>query len=229
MAEIYLININDGLTKDKYQDLFRKVTGSRRNKIKGYKFEADAKRSLYSTILLQYIIFCKYGLTNDKFEVSYNTYGKPYILGKKNWQFNISHSGEWVICGWSNDVIGVDIEQIKDMDIKIAQRFFTPTEYSYLCRFNKEIQNHKFFELWTLKESYIKYKGKGLSIPLDSFEFNFEEIPVSLKSESLLKPYFHQYHVQGEYKMTICCRESKKPYFRIMTSQQIWETLCSYR
>lgn len=229
MAEIYLLNTNDKLAKNKYQDFYSKLTDYRRNKIEKYKFEADAKRSLYSAMLLQYIIMHKYSVTNDEFEVAYNTYGKPYILGKKDWKFNISHSGEWVICGWSNKEIGVDIEQIKDMDIKIAQRFFTPNEYAYLCKFNKEIQNHKFFELWTLKESYIKYKGKGLSIPLDSFEFNLKELPVVLKSELLLKPYFHQYHVQDEYKMTICCRESERPLFKIITSQQIWKMICSYK
>ncbi len=132
MAEIYLINISDGLTEEKYQDLLEKVTDERRNKIEKYKFKEDAKRSLYASLLLQYIIFSKYGLSNDSFKVDYNSYGKPYIHKQSSWQFNISHSGEWVICAWDQDEIGSDIEKIEDIDLDIARRFFAPQEYAYL-------------------------------------------------------------------------------------------------
>ena len=57
MVEIYLININDDLTKDQCQDLHSKLTDCRKNKMQKYKFEVDAKRSLYPGILLS-ILLC---------------------------------------------------------------------------------------------------------------------------------------------------------------------------
>jgi len=103
--------------------------------------------------------------------------------------------------------LGVDIEEIKQIDMKIAERFFSPQEYRDLMEQQVSQQLEYFFKLWSLKESYIKAEGKGLSIPLDSFSFSFdnEEISLSLHREVDYNNYcFRMYNVDPSYKMALC-------------------------
>ncbi len=63
-----------------------------------------------------------------------------------------------------------------------------------------------FFDLWTLKESYIKAVGKGISIPLKSFTINFlkkGEIAVKLGNK-LTNWTLKQYDLDPNYKMSVC-------------------------
>lgn len=65
--------------------------------------------------------------------------------------------------------VGIDVEQIKPIDIKISERFFSKQEFNKLLGKSYTEREPYFYELWTLQESYIKAVEKGLSIPLDSF------------------------------------------------------------
>jgi len=66
--------------------------------------------------------------------------------------------------------VGIDVEYMRAYDSGIAERFFHPGEYARACRFAEERRKERFYDLWTIKESYIKALGKGLSLALDSFE-----------------------------------------------------------
>jgi len=62
-------------------------------------------------------------------------------------------------------------DSTRKIDIKIADRFFSKQESEVLGQTMEERKKSVFFDFWTLKESYIKAKGRGLSIPLDKFSF----------------------------------------------------------
>ena len=66
----------------------------------------------------------------------------------------------------SDEPVGIDIELIKPVNIKIAERFFAPDETAYI---KDGEQEQRFYEVWTKKESHIKWEGKGLYKPLTSF------------------------------------------------------------
>ena len=109
-----------------------------------------------------------------KFNVNY--YGKPFIswpLDCQGLNFNLSHTeGRAVVAvAWQTD-IGVDVEfsTSRGNDMGIAKSFFSPIEVAQLER-----DPERFFDFWTLKEAYIKARGMGLSIPLDSFAFLLSE------------------------------------------------------
>nr|WP_269320157.1 4'-phosphopantetheinyl transferase superfamily protein [Brevibacillus thermoruber] len=61
------------------------------------------------------------------------------------------------------------MERIVRMDLHIADHLFTPQENRILASKTGDARLAYFFHVWTLKESYVKAVGKGLSIPLDSF------------------------------------------------------------
>lgn len=94
-----------------------------------------------------------------------DNYGKPYVLDS-NLNFNISHSGNTVVCVFSKQDIGIDIEEINEIDYSLFENVFSSSEFD-------EINSNgldKFYEFWTKKESVIKAIGKGMSIPLTEIE-----------------------------------------------------------
>ncbi len=105
-------------------------------------------------------------VNNKNLEIKTNIYGKPFILNVPNIKFNISHAGHYVACAISDKKVGIDIELIKMSDIAIANRFFTENEKKYVI---SEKNPSRFYEVWTKKESRIKWEGKGLYQSLSSF------------------------------------------------------------
>lgn len=110
-------------------------------------------------IIATYYLIKKYVMKNSKHKISFNKYGKPYIKDSIN--FNISHSGDYVIIALSNkNEIGVDIERIKKIKYynRISNKFFTKEECDYI---NNDI--NKFYKIWTRKESFYKCIGTGFN------------------------------------------------------------------
>jgi 4'-phosphopantetheinyl transferase len=112
----------------------------------------------------------------DRVEFCHSAWGKPELLGSKEvgcLQFNTAHSRDSMILAFGKDLsVGVDLEYVdKNYPvIKVATRFFTPQESATL----REAESHRlvslFFEIWVRKEAFLKAIGRGLSLPLDSFE-----------------------------------------------------------
>ena len=153
----------DGLKVDEtFHALETLVTQERYDKIQRFHFEQDKIRGLYAGVLLRFALKKHYGLEGASLAFEKNEYGKPALKDYKEIQFNLSHSGNWVVCALSDKAIGVDVEEIKAKNLDIAKRFYAPAEYEWLK--NSENPNQLFFTYWTLKESYVKAEGKGMSI-----------------------------------------------------------------
>lgn len=78
--------------------------------------------------------------------------------------FNLSHSGRYAACIVGRASCGVDIEQVREgrAYTRIAERFFCDNEKAYL---NSESGSRAFYKIWTMKESYMKYTGRGFALP----------------------------------------------------------------
>lgn len=145
-----------------------------------------------------------YKVSKDMCEVSFTEYGKPYFPKLPSKYFNLSHSGSRCICAFADSEIGIDLEEIKDMDfLKIVNRFFSDKEKKFIfAHSNLYIQRRRFFEIWTKKEAYIKYVGKGLHIPLNSFDVLSSAIDSKLR-----------YICKENYIISICTASCKHIYF----------------
>lgn len=126
-------------------------------KAQNFHFDDDKKRCYGGAVLMNKIL----GITEK--ELCFEKAGKPYC---KNINFNISHSGNYVILGASESTIGVDIEIINEYHPKVAKRVYTQSEQKWL----DDDKQNKFYQLWTLKESVMKATGKGLTLAPNSFE-----------------------------------------------------------
>ncbi|MEN8218356.1 MAG: 4'-phosphopantetheinyl transferase superfamily protein [Pseudomonadota bacterium] len=110
-----------------------------------------------------------------------NDYGRPEIISTANTpplRFNLSHTDGLIICGVVlKQDIGVDVENLerKGAMLEIAQRFFSPKEIKDLYSLPAQQRRERFFDYWTLKESYIKARSMGLSLPLEQFSFHISE------------------------------------------------------
>lgn len=120
------------------------------------------------------------GLDPRWIEFEKNAYGRPEIrrtAGIPPIRFNLSHTGGLIMFGAVLDMdIGVDVEAIDRTGdfLEISERYFAPEECEELRTLPPSRRKRRFMELWTLKEAFIKARGMGLSIPLESFRFQFE-------------------------------------------------------
>jgi len=112
-----------------------------------------------------------------QFSFTTNAYGKPFIATPTQHQslhFNLSHTEGLAAVAISRQTeLGVDVENIQrqDMTQEIAEQFFASEECQAVAQASEAERTIKMLEFWTLKESYIKAVGSGLSIALDSFAF----------------------------------------------------------
>ena len=135
--------------------------------------------------------------------------GKPYLKGQEQYQYNISNTDGIVVCALSDICVGVDAEQRKPFRTGILRKCASSAETAYILESEEQKQqSDRFFQLWTLKESYIKMTGEGMRIPLQEVEFVFQEDEVSKqkKIECNREGKFYQKR-QGEYWMALCTRE----------------------
>lgn len=159
------------------------LTNEEQEKAEKFLFEKDRLNSLLSRVLLRLSLSWYYPNVDAKnWRIAADSNGKPYldaVIGGHGVEFNVSHSGEIVICAITRaGPVGIDIETAKIMhDLQgFSKRFLAPEEFSAVnSRFLSE-RSRFFFRLWTLKEAYLKAIGSGLSIPLDSFCFDSNSI-----------------------------------------------------
>jgi 4'-phosphopantetheinyl transferase len=141
-----------------------------------FVFERHRQEYLVSHALIRDVLsrYAPVSPRTWRFEV--NAYGRPSIAEPAEWKglrFNLSHTDGRAVVAVSSEIdIGVDVEATGAQSdlIEIADRFFSPVEVAQL----RHTPNW-FFDFWTLKEAYIKARGLGLAIALDTFSFILSE------------------------------------------------------
>ena len=166
-----------------------------------------------------------------------NRYGRPHLLPALNetaLRFNLSHSEGIIVCGLvRNREIGVDVEYVQrggDL-VNVADRFFSPQEVQDLHKLPEAQHIDRFFDYWTLKESYIKARGMGLSIPLDQFSFHLDDGPgirISIDARQNDPPerwQFRQWRLDDRYKIALALERDPGRAFRVVLHR--WVPLLS--
>lgn len=198
-TKIYIADISPLLDETVFLKKYNEVSDYRKKKIDKMKFQKDKSLSLGAGLLLKTAL-AECGI--DEKSVRYSVYenGKPYI---KDVNFNLSHSHKKVMCAISDHPVGCDVELVKEVDFKIAERFFAQNEINQI---NGNIDT--FFRLWTLKESFMKVTGLGMSLPLNQFCINLgEEITVSHELNSYDYK-FCEFNFDDGYKYACCIENS---------------------
>ncbi|MCM3738298.1 4'-phosphopantetheinyl transferase superfamily protein [Bacillus cytotoxicus] len=173
---IYALKLDFNIEQTQYNQLLTKLTCERQHKVKQFRDRKDAIRCIFADILARYAVHEFNGCTVDEVEKQIGVNGKPILTFPRNVHFNISHAGIWVVCIVDEQPVGIDVERIQEIDIDIAQRFFTKEEYDYIISsWTTDEQQKRFFQIWTMKECYVKATGEGLSKSLISFSVQFDD------------------------------------------------------
>lgn len=102
-------------------------------------------------------------------QICYSKYSRPYL--NDDIDFNISHSGEYVLCAIGQGVrLGVDVEKIRTVNFDDFKSTMTPEEWYGISSDAQPMR--AFFKYWSIKESVVKANGCGLSVPLQNIRIN---------------------------------------------------------
>jgi 4'-phosphopantetheinyl transferase len=171
MTEIFAVSLlEESVFENLKPKLLYGVPEATRLKIDSFARSNDAQRSLLGELLVRHLLaeLTKSKLPDHPFTIGEK--GKPAPDGYNGIHFNISHSGQWVVAALSPASVGVDVERMRKVPEGVAHRFFSDAENKMLQNALNESQKAEiFFTLWTLKESFLKAIGKGLTKSLGSF------------------------------------------------------------
>ena len=148
--EIYILDTSPLCDPKTFAKYFSKCPDYRKQKIALIKNEADRRLSLGVEILLAH------GMSEKKlspYEICISPSGKPFAKNA-DIHFSLSHSGKYAVAAFSDSNIGVDIEMLKKVNLKLSERFFSISEQQIIDKAqNKELE---FLKIWTRKEALLK-------------------------------------------------------------------------
>ena len=155
------------------------LTSKETAKQQRYKFAKDRHDALITRAFIRDLLSYYADIAPQDWQFEKGEKDKPEIINcPLPLRFNISHTKNLIICAVTlEDDIGCDVENTgRSNDVlAIAERYFSPTESKELFALPVAQQRNRFFDYWTLKESYIKAWGLGLAIPLKDFSFNIND------------------------------------------------------
>ena len=153
-------------------------------------------RDRHNTLIGKLLVYVAYNIIKNE-ELKFEDYkrdknNKPFIQDS-TLNFNISHSGKTILCAISkyNIQLGIDVEEIKNIDIKGFNNVFHHNEFNGITKNNS---NDLFYKYWTRKEAYTKAIGSGITIPLDKIDTTKNMI-----SESNNNYYLKSYKINKYY------------------------------
>ena len=186
--------------------IYNHASAERQKKTDAFRFRKDKNLSLAAEYLLQYAARdC--GVLD--FTMEKGEHGKPFFANE-NVYFNLSHSENRVMCAIGLSPVGCDVEKIKPVNLKIAERFFCPQECETICKCASDEEKYEvFFRFWTLKESFMKVTGLGMTLPLHNFCMDINGAsPSVVQNVDSLSYHFREFAPTDGYCYAVCSLNS---------------------
>ncbi len=161
-------------------------------RMRRFKFPQHSNLFCISHAFTRYVLSLYAPLKPAEWNFSKGEHGKPYVnnAGFEDIYFSLSHTkGLIALFVAKGHEIGCDVEgrksNVRGRDI--AKRFFSSSEVEEYMAFDEQERQFRFFDYWSLKESYIKAKGKGLAISLGKFSFSLNHRPIAFSADEDLE------------------------------------------
>lgn len=206
-----------------------------------------ARLFLISRVLVKTVLADKLGISPHQVNIQLHPNGKPFVQGSKAVYFNLTHSAEVIILAVTEEgEIGVDIEQVdREFEWMRVDSVLAPIEIEWIKE--NELTDsssvfQRFFQIWTLKEAYIKCTGEGMSRHLK--KLNFHVLPEHIQfldstndAQKTEEYYFESYIYDSNFIFSICLQQSHNlerfnlDCFQLLpfiSTHRITPTLCTY-
>lgn len=197
--ELHFINITD-IQSAQFDEWFEQMSEKRRHEVSRTASEKKRKLRIAADALCRRVIAEYCSVSPDAIVFEYGEKGKPYAKGLPV-HFSISHSGNYAVCAVADSEIGADIEKIRAITPRAADRFATEAEKEYISA-----SQNGFFEIWTLKEAYFKCIGTGLGSDIKSVSFEVCENRI-ICSEKGFELSFHE--IDKNYICSVCIKAAQ--------------------
>jgi len=170
-VDVYVLDVSTA--RPRLGELWAILSSDERDRAARFRFERDRERFVIRRGTLRELLALHLDDTPQRIRFCVNPFGKLSLPGPRPLKFNLSHSQEVALFALAEGrEVGCDIER-SDPGFaadRIPEDFFSAHEVSALRALPTALQTEAFFLCWTRKEAYVKARGRGLSIPLDSFD-----------------------------------------------------------
>ena len=177
-----------------------------------------ARLFLISRVLVKTVLADKLGISPHEVTLLLHPNGKPFVQGSKAVYFNLTHSADVIILAVTEEgEIGVDIEQVdREFEWMRVDSVLDLSEIEWIKE--KELTDsssvfQRFFQIWTLKEAYIKCTGEGMSRHLKKLNFHVLPEPIQFldlthNAQKTEEYYFESYIYESNFIFSICLQQS---------------------
>lgn len=213
MIYTYYLDVTQFEDEKLFQEKRELLSPYRQQKLAVLKHAKDKNRSLGAGLVLDHAL-AAYGLKEREMEYEFGEWGKPSFKYHPDIYFALSHSGDYAICSIGDRPVGNDIERIKGGRLKVADRFFAQEELEWMYAVQDEEEiTKRMFRIWTMKESFLKVTGRGMSLSLKDFAVCMDEENHKIRVKHKVDAkYYHMREYQDieGYGVSVCCQESKE-------------------
>ncbi len=135
------------------------------------------QRAIASTIGMRQILAAYCGKSAAELEIVRSDYGKPSLAETHAIEFNLTHSGDWILLAVAGKRVGIDLETPRELrDARgLARRILTDAEFANWSNHSEDERERAFFRLWTQKEAVTKFDGRGLQLSMATIALNGNE------------------------------------------------------
>ncbi|TEU25700.1 4'-phosphopantetheinyl transferase superfamily protein [Acinetobacter seifertii] len=206
-----------------------------------------ARLFLISRVLTKSVLADKLGISPHQVNIQLQPNGKPFVQDGKTIYFNLSHSADVIVLAVTEEgEIGVDVERVnREFEWRRVDSVLALSEIDWIQE-NESTDPfsvyQRFFQIWTLKEAYIKCTGEGMSRHLK--KLNFHVLPEHIQfldstndAQKTEEYYFGSYIYDCDFIFSICLQQSlAQESFHLdcfqllpcISMHRITPTLCKY-
>jgi len=154
-----LVLLNDDVGNLDLAEALNEVSPERRAYAMSYRFERDRRLSVAAYLLLKEALRRAYGIAENP-RLARGPAGKPFLPDHPGIHFNFSHCARAAACIVSDRPVGIDVEEIAEVDWTVARRVLSEDEIREVRA--ADAPEIAFARCWTRKEALVKLSGAGL-------------------------------------------------------------------
>lgn len=178
MLEVYIAGITSLENEELFEELIEQVSTHRKEKVLACKSKKDRCRTLAAGLLLKYALQ-EHKIDEKKMIYQQKPHGKLMLAEPVGLFFNLSHAGDYAVCGISTENVGIDLENVTERFCgERGERRFSALVRKILNEDEKRLLEGLDWRekvlllgrIWTKKESFSKEDGRGMLLPFSEID-----------------------------------------------------------